>query len=245
MSHVFVSYSRDNSDYADELTTLLESEGIDIWIDRGGMMPGSRYRRTIRDAIDSCVSFLVIMSTSSGESDWVENELDWAERRGKPIFALLLDGEPFFGLTTTHYEDVTSGCMPSRQFLGALSAIGLDPHEGAAHAQDRDERSSTTKNPPQAHESVQPTSTFPGDTTELRPEPYADDPLYVLAVLQDVDPGRAWTAHEFGQATGGRLTIQRSLDRLVSLRYMRRNTDGPASYTITQTGRNALDQLLD
>lgn len=120
MGHLFVSYCRDDAEYADQLASHLEAAGVDLWIDRGEIQPGARYRRTIEAAINDCEAFLVVMSPAAKESKWVESELDWAERRGKSIFTLLLDGDVWFGLTATHYEDVTGGRLPSDQFIQAL-----------------------------------------------------------------------------------------------------------------------------
>ncbi len=132
MGYVFVSYSRSNTDYADRLVAHLEAAGLEVWIDRGDMEVGARYRRTIRDAIDGCDAFVLIMSHAAEDSHWVENELDWAERQKKAIFGLLLEGEPWFGLTTTHYEVVIGGTLPSDRFISGLLHIN---HPASATAE--------------------------------------------------------------------------------------------------------------
>lgn len=120
MGHVFVCYSRPDSEYVNRLVEFLEQAGVNVWIDRGDIQPGARFRRTIQTAIDLCDAFVLVMSSSASQSNWIENELDWAEKRGKPIFALLLEGDPWFGLSATNFEDVSNLRPPSRRFLDAL-----------------------------------------------------------------------------------------------------------------------------
>lgn len=122
MRHVFVSYSRCDQDYADRLVAHLEAAGIDVWIDRGDIEPGARYRRSLEAAINACAAFLVVMTPAAKESNWIEDELDWAEQQDKPIFTLLLEGRPWFGLTATQYEDVSGGRLPSDLFVETLRA---------------------------------------------------------------------------------------------------------------------------
>ena len=120
MGHLFISYSRTDRGYAERLVTYLEAAGVDVWVDHGDIPPGSRYRRTIEAAIDACDALLVLMTPAARESTWVENELDWAERHRKPIFTLLLEGQVWFGLTATHYENVTNLALPTQRFIDAL-----------------------------------------------------------------------------------------------------------------------------
>jgi hypothetical protein len=50
--HIFVSYSRRDSAYVDELVTELEDRGFIVWIDRS-VEPGSEWITAIKAAIDA------------------------------------------------------------------------------------------------------------------------------------------------------------------------------------------------
>lgn len=127
MGYVFVSYHRSDVGYVDRLVTHLEAAGVEVWIDRGDIQPGARYRRVIEQAINDCDAFLIVLSPRAKTSDWVENELDWAEQQGKPIYSLLLEGRPWFGLTARHYEDVVGATLPSQRLMDLLPTTDTRP----------------------------------------------------------------------------------------------------------------------
>jgi hypothetical protein len=64
-----------------------------------------------------------VVSENSSESRWVQNEVTRAERKGKPIFPLLLDGEPWIAIEATQYVDVQGGKLPASKFYGQLSKV--------------------------------------------------------------------------------------------------------------------------
>jgi hypothetical protein len=114
---VFISYSRADQAYVDDLVKYLEAAGCRPWIDRTGIEHGKRWSTVVRDAIDRCSALIAVMSEDADSSDWVERELQRAEDRGITIFPLLLGGEVFFGLGNLQYEDVRDGTMPSATFV--------------------------------------------------------------------------------------------------------------------------------
>ena len=63
MSHVFISYVREDSDKVNLLFEDLQSYGIDIWLDRNSITPGVRWKRAIRDAIQNGAFFIACFSS--------------------------------------------------------------------------------------------------------------------------------------------------------------------------------------
>jgi serine/threonine-protein kinase len=122
-SHVFVSYSRVDQTYVDHLVSHLETSGVKTWIDRESIDYGTRWARLIRDAIDQCSAFVIVMTPESEDSEWVEREIQRADSEGKPILPLLLRGREFFRLNEIQFEDVRSGEMPSAAFLARLHRL--------------------------------------------------------------------------------------------------------------------------
>lgn len=65
MSHVFISYVRDDSARVDELARDLRRAGVEVWLDREQLRAGQRWRDAIRDAIRSGALFVACFSRAS------------------------------------------------------------------------------------------------------------------------------------------------------------------------------------
>lgn len=67
MSHVFISYVRDDQEIVDRLCAELRSHGIEIWLDRDSIKPGLRWRSAIRKGITEGAFFIACFSRSYNE----------------------------------------------------------------------------------------------------------------------------------------------------------------------------------
>ncbi|MCY1144145.1 toll/interleukin-1 receptor domain-containing protein [Actinoplanes sp. Pm04-4] len=119
---VFISYSHTDRDYAADLASYLASHGVESWMDHR-LDYGARWPDVIKQQIDGCSAFVVIMTDEAEKSSWVRNEIEHARRRDKPILPLWLSGEVFFGLYDTHYADVRGGRKPDRRYADRLLAL--------------------------------------------------------------------------------------------------------------------------
>ena len=81
MSHVFLSYSTKDHHFAELVRLKLDAAGIDLWTDKGQLLPGSNWRGEIDEAITVSKAVLVVLSASSAESSYVTYE--WAFGMGK------------------------------------------------------------------------------------------------------------------------------------------------------------------
>jgi|GEM_PF-7083528 hypothetical protein len=133
MSHIFVSYSHKDTEYAHKLAQKLQSEGFDVWIDVR-LDYGSQWPLEIQKQLDNCDAFILIMSPRSFASDWVQSELSRAKRKGKPIFPLLLEGdETWLSVESLQYSDVRGEILPDEKFYSALEAVvSRGPQTGQA-----------------------------------------------------------------------------------------------------------------
>lgn len=121
MSHIFISYSHEDSDYAHKLAEALEQAGFAVWIDNR-IDYGTQWPHVIQEQLDSCAAFVVIMTPRSFKSKWVQNELNRAMRKEKPLFPLLLEGdEPWLAVESIQYTDVTDERLPPSRFYNTLS----------------------------------------------------------------------------------------------------------------------------
>jgi formylglycine-generating enzyme required for sulfatase activity len=131
MSHIFISYSHHDTDYAHALAENLQNIGLDVWIDER-MDYGSQWPHELQKQLDSCSAFILIMSPRSYASEWVQSELQRAKRKLKPIFPLLLEGdEPWLSVESTQYYDVRGEKFPDAKFYSAIANV-VSPPEGEA-----------------------------------------------------------------------------------------------------------------
>jgi serine/threonine protein kinase len=118
--HLFISYSRRDKAFVQELRQHLTTNGFTLWID-DAIEHGDQWFNQIHDAIKTCAAFLVIMTPESEQSEWVQKEILLAKRYKKPIFPLLRDGDEFALLIDIQYGDVRDGQMPGTDFHRRVS----------------------------------------------------------------------------------------------------------------------------
>lgn len=62
MSHVFISYVRENSEVVEKLANTLEAQGVNVWLDRNEIKPGEWWENAIRKAISEGMFFIACFS---------------------------------------------------------------------------------------------------------------------------------------------------------------------------------------
>jgi hypothetical protein len=86
---VFVSYSRRDLDFADQLVAVLESQGFQTFIDRTGIYGAEQWEERLGQLILQGDTVVFLLSPDSAESDVCAWEVDEAIRRGKRIIPVL------------------------------------------------------------------------------------------------------------------------------------------------------------
>ena len=123
MSYVFISYSHKNKEYAHRLENELKKRNLKVWLD-DRIDYGSEWPKIIEEKLDACGALILIMSPHSYCSNWVQNELIRAKRKGKRIFPIFLEGnEPWISVEATQYIDVRDGKLPPTTFFDALIKV--------------------------------------------------------------------------------------------------------------------------
>lgn len=89
MASVFISYSRNDSGFADQLTRALDEHGFSAWVDRDNIEGGDMWRAAISRAIASCDAFLVVLSPECINSKNVVKELSIADSNDRPILPIV------------------------------------------------------------------------------------------------------------------------------------------------------------
>ncbi len=62
MADIFISYSSKDRQKAEQLTELLRSAGLTVWIDQSGIEVSTSWSKEIVQAIDACTAFVVLLS---------------------------------------------------------------------------------------------------------------------------------------------------------------------------------------
>lgn len=122
MGHIFISYSHRDKDYVHKLQGALQKDGFEVWID-DRIDYGTEWPKIIQKHLDECDAFIVVVSENAFESKWVQNEVARAGRKKKPIFPLLLQGDPWLSVEATQYVDVTGGSLPDEKFYQRLALV--------------------------------------------------------------------------------------------------------------------------
>src|SRR6516225_1666395 len=81
VADIFISYSSQDREKAAQLTELLSSAGLSVWIDQQGIDVATSWSEEIVDAIDSCKAFVVMLSPHSIESHNVVKEVSLASEK--------------------------------------------------------------------------------------------------------------------------------------------------------------------
>jgi len=127
MSHIFISYSKKNRDYARALADKLLDAGFDVWID-DRIDYGDDWWQVIVKAIRECGAFLIIMTPESDTSKWVQREVALADHLPKPMFPVLRSGDLINSETwtifiRTQYANVLDGSLPKDDFYVRLRRV--------------------------------------------------------------------------------------------------------------------------
>src|ERR1700733_4135380 len=91
MSDIFISYSSKDREQAEQLTGLLASAGLSVWIGQSGIDVATSWSGEIVDAIEGCKAFLVLLSPNSIASVNVVKEVALAAEHKKKILPLDLE----------------------------------------------------------------------------------------------------------------------------------------------------------
>ncbi len=145
MSDIFISYASQDRAIAQRLATALAGEGWSVWWDRT-IMPGKSFARMIEEALNDAKCVVVLWSTVSRDSDWVQNEARHGHERRALIPALIEDVKPPFEFQHIHAApligwDGDAAHSGYRQLVAAISGLaGAPPEEEEAKrkAQERE-----------------------------------------------------------------------------------------------------------
>ena len=110
----FLSYSRNDKDFALQLTNELKAAGFPLWIDQLDIPTDARQDDELEIALIECSIFMVILTPDSTASENVKDEIGFAIDNGKRTLPILLENAivplrlrrfQYVDFTTKSYED--------------------------------------------------------------------------------------------------------------------------------------------
>ena len=86
---VFISYSRDDLNFADQLDAALDAYGFECLIDRHGISGGEDWKRRLGNLISEADTVVFVLSPSSARSEICDWEVEEAARLNKRILPVI------------------------------------------------------------------------------------------------------------------------------------------------------------
>ncbi|MBI5953063.1 MAG: TIR domain-containing protein [Chloroflexi bacterium] len=127
MTKVFISYSRKDVSFVEELVADLKNVGLDVWYDVSSLRGGSRWRIEIEAAIRNSQFVIVVLSPDSIASEWVEREFLFASNLERKIIPLMYcPCELPLNYLDLNYIDVQGGKY-RQGFTDLLKALAVEP----------------------------------------------------------------------------------------------------------------------
>jgi formylglycine-generating enzyme required for sulfatase activity len=127
MAQVFISYSRKDVSFVEQLAMDLKNAGLDVWYDVSSLGGGSRWRIEIETAIRNSQFVIVILSPDSMASEWVEREFLFASNLKRKIIPLMYRSCDLpLNYLDLNYIDV-QGEKYREEFADILRALTIDP----------------------------------------------------------------------------------------------------------------------
>jgi len=125
---IFISYSRQNSNFAHQLTTDLSKAGANVWFDQISIQTGEPWDSSIDKALDEADAVLLILSKASVSSENVLDEISFALEENKKIIPVLLERCDIpFRIKRLNYFNLSKDIGTGMKLL--LNALNLNPSD--------------------------------------------------------------------------------------------------------------------
>jgi len=105
---IFISYSHKDKTFVKNLAENLAKDKNRVWWDYDALKGGDDWQKEIEKGIVQSKTFLVVLTPDAMESEWVANEIAYAQNKGKRIIPLRLKPCDIpIGLVRKQYVDFT------------------------------------------------------------------------------------------------------------------------------------------
>lgn len=123
---IFISYSRQNSDFVSKLIRLLSHASIKVWHDRDKIIGGDPWDKSVQEAIEQADAMILVLSKDSMASDIVRAEYTYAlDHNTKVIPIKIEECKIDLRLHPLHHIDFSTDSVKGQQELSkALNLSG-------------------------------------------------------------------------------------------------------------------------
>lgn len=94
MTDIFISYSRRDTVFVEQLYIALHNEGLSVWVDWEGIPPSAEWLREIFQAIDAADNIIFVISETFCRSDICQQELQYAIKQNKRLIPIVIEDLP-------------------------------------------------------------------------------------------------------------------------------------------------------
>jgi len=91
MAHFFISYSRVDAEFGENLISRLHGQGFETWVDTQQILGGNPWQTAIDEALRTAAGVVVVMTPAAKASEYVTYEWAFALGAGVPVIPVLLD----------------------------------------------------------------------------------------------------------------------------------------------------------
>jgi TIR domain len=135
MDKVFISYTRDDQVAARLIAKRLTAAGFEVFFDTEGIVAGDSWSNQVSAALQHAAAVLVLLSSNSRRSSWVQDELQTALENKKLVVPVLLDEGakqnwlwPLVATRQSISLDLRSPALEDQldHLVGTLSALSRD-----------------------------------------------------------------------------------------------------------------------
>jgi nucleoside 2-deoxyribosyltransferase len=93
--NVYISHSRADSAFAEQLRSRIQALGANVWSDEVGIRPGEDFEQALREALETSDGVvLVVPEPGTAKANAAFFEAGAARALGKPVVAVLPRAEP-------------------------------------------------------------------------------------------------------------------------------------------------------
>ena len=123
---VFLSYSRTDRTYANDLVAWLRERGINVWYDQD-IRAGQPWQPTLERQLRACRAVIVLMSEAAAAGVGVPQEVALAKRAGKKFYPIRLGPTRFATLSRLQEEPCLDGAFPSPRWTDEVREFLAGP----------------------------------------------------------------------------------------------------------------------
>lgn len=121
---VFVSYTSKDGDFCRSFVEALKALGVDVWHDKKSLSAGTEWYAAVQREIEAREVFLILLTPTAWESQWVQAELRLAMALRRRIVPVFLEPTPVSGFIITYQSVNVAHMKPDAAAKRVVADLG-------------------------------------------------------------------------------------------------------------------------